>query len=129
MNEEKPILLIVDDAAEYLRSLEMVLRGHFAVRTAGTVEAAQASVREVCPDAALVDVCLDETVEQDRSGLDLVVWLKTTCPRLRVVVMSALEDSALPQRALDCGADAFVRKPVELHELKTVLHRALGLKS
>ena len=119
-------ILIVDDVPEYLNSLKLVLRGNFSIDAVGSVRAAEAAFNENPPDAALVDVRLDEMVEHDRSGLDLVKRLKTRLSALPVVVMSALDDPSLPDDALKAGADAFIKKPVNLGELRRVLATLIG---
>lgn len=126
MIEQEPKLLIVDDIAEYLRSLEMVLRSHFEIRTASTVKEAKDRVQAAKPDVALIDVCLDETINNDKSGFDLVDWLSEKHSEIKVIVISALEEVSLPDEALAHGANAFVRKPVNLQDLKKVLYEVLG---
>ncbi|MCC6156131.1 MAG: response regulator [Candidatus Hydrogenedentes bacterium] len=126
MNERKPSLLILDDAAEYLHSLELVLRGHFRVQTAGDADMARKGVQDAPPDAALIDVCLDEAEHDDRSGLEFVEWLGRHSPNTKVVVMSALDDIDLPRASASHGAAAFLKKPVDIHELRKVLKDLLN---
>lgn len=122
-------LLIVDDVPEYTRSLEVVLRAHFRVSTANSVTRAQESYYAVQPAAALVDVRLDESLPNDRSGLDLVRWLKAESPELPVIVMSAVEDVSLPEQAKEAGADAFIKKPINLAELRRVLSSLISRRT
>jgi DNA-binding response OmpR family regulator len=117
----KPNLLVVDDVPEYLRSLELVLRAHYSVEAAISAIDAKAKIEKHQPDAAIVDVCLDETVEYDRSGLSLVKWLKARSAQLPIVVMSALDDASIPEETMKAGADAFLKKPINLSELRRIL--------
>lgn len=114
-------LLVVDDIPEYLNSLTLVMRGQYSIEPVDSARGAEAAFKRNPPDAALVDVRLDEMVDGDRSGLDLVKWLKTQMPNLPVIVMSALDDPSLPDDSLEAGADAFLKKPVNLAELRRLL--------
>lgn len=127
--QKSPVLLVVDDVPEYLRSLEVVLRAHFLIAAASSPKRAQDAFQEHRPDAALIDVRLDEAVPNDRSGLDLVRWLKAQSPELPVVVMSAVEDVSLPEHAKKAGADAFLKKPINLAELRQLLNSLIGQRA
>jgi chemotaxis family two-component system response regulator Rcp1 len=62
-----------------------------------------------CPDLLLLDYTLP--------GLDtreLLQWIKAVpvCRRLRIVVMTGVDDPAVETEVFACGADAFFQKPV-----------------
>ncbi len=119
----KPTILIVDDMVDYLRSLAGALRGRFNVEMADTVDQAKACSASLAGELriAIVDICLDETNTQDRSGLELIRWLRCAYPALSVIGMSAVPDEALPREAELAGATQFLRKPISVAKLMETL--------
>lgn len=121
-------LLIVDDSPDYLASLAAALRSGYDVDAAQDVAAARVKVAGGGFMAALVDVCLDEANPADRSGLDLTRELRKAQPAMPVIVMSALPDTDLSERAAEMGAAGFLRKPISLAQLHEVLGELAGGK-
>lgn len=123
------VVLIVDDTPDYLRSLAMALRGRFEAVTAQSAEEALAMVEAPGasePDAALVDICLDEGRRDDRGGLAVASGLRARFPSLPIIAMSALSDPDLPAQARAAGADEFLSKPISVAALIDRLEQALG---
>lgn len=121
-------VLIVDDNPDYLRSLRTALQRSWAVQTAASVAQAQQIVLENAGRlrVALVDVCLDPRDDSDRSGFDLVRWIRDASPELPVVVMSALPDDSFPEVSDAAGAIAFLAKPVSVDRLRDLVARTVG---
>lgn len=114
-------VLIVDDLAEYLRSLQRALSAEHTITTASSLEEAQAVIRLSIPDVALVDVRLSESEPDNRDGLRLLEWLRSYAPNLPVIMMSAYRDFEIAVDALNFGSKRFLKKPIDLRELKTLL--------
>jgi DNA-binding NarL/FixJ family response regulator len=57
------------------------------------------------PDVAVVDISL----AQD-SGLGWLRMLRTTCPDVKVIVISVHDEECIRRAAMEAGADAFVLK-------------------
>ncbi len=62
------------------------------------------------PDIYIIDVTLD-----DRDGIDLCLELQRQQPKIPVIIVSGNE--AFKDKALLCGASAFVTKPFDLTEI------------
>lgn len=116
----KPKLLIVDDQVMYGRSLDRALRSDFSIVVASTVQEARQSEDDdlFC---ALVDIRLDESMPNDRQGLEFVSWLRERKPQIPIVAMSALDEESLEADALKAGATRFLRKPIVISRLKELL--------
>jgi DNA-binding NtrC family response regulator len=114
-------LLIVDDLDDYLRALALALAADWRVVCAKSANEAKTAVEAHRPDAALIDVRLSETDRDNREGLDVVAWLRDRDGSIPVVVMSAYRDGDATAEALRLGARAFVKKPLDLRSLKTLL--------
>ena len=105
-------LLIVDDERKICEALAefFAARGFHAV-TASTGADAMAQLETVTPDYLLLDLGLP-----DMFGLDILQAAKKQYPGMRVVVVTALRESELIQRAYQMGAYDFITKPYLLDE-------------
>lgn len=113
-------VLIVDDRQDYLASLQAALARDYDVTTASTVEEARAAFTNDLA-AALLDIRLVENDPGNVDGLRLLEWLKQQRADLPVIMMSAYREFELAVHALNLGASYFLRKPIALAEVRTVL--------
>jgi len=118
-------ILIIDDIEEYLDSLANALRDEYDVLKARTLEEAKSLASKHRIDIALVDIRLSEEDMTNRDGLVFLEWMKMNYPEIPVVVMSAYQEFDLAVDALNLGAEYFLKKPINLIELKGVLERVL----
>lgn len=123
-------LLIVDDREDYLRALTSALRTEFDIVTAKSLEEAKERM-DASIEVALVDVRLSEEDEQNRDGVRFLEWVKKNYPNVPVLMMSAYRDFDAAVEALNLGAEYFLKKPIDLRELKQLLrsfaeHRSLA---
>ena len=115
-----PRVLVVDDEAQILRALRVVLRdAGFEVVPAETVAEAldHAAVRP--PQAAIVDLVLP-----DGDGIELTRRLREWSD-MPILVLSAVGEEEQKVRALEAGADDYVTKPFGARELVARLQAAL----
>ncbi len=122
---QRPIrILVVDDHPIVRRGLvdllaeapDMVVCGQ-----AGTVADAAKVAAATHPDVAVVDLTLGT-----ESGLDLVALLAAAAPAVRVLILSAHDESLYAERALKAGALGYVMKDRPATDLlaavRTVAH-------
>jgi DNA-binding NtrC family response regulator len=114
-------LLIVDDVVEYLASLERSLRSEWAVAGARSLREAQEVLARSAPDVALVDIRLSETDPMNRDGVLVLEEIRTRYPHVPVVMMSAYRDFDAAVESLNLGSAHFLKKPIDLRELKRLL--------
>ena len=112
-------ILVLDDREDYLRALQAALRKEFEVVCATSVEEA-CRLADATVDVALVDVRLSEEDPFNRGGLEFLDKVKREHPQTPVLMMSAYRDIDAT-RTLDAGADFFLRKPIDLRELRVLL--------
>ena len=118
-------VLIVDDLDDYLRSLQGALSREWTSVCAHSFEEAQQRLAEEEFDVALVDVRLSEEDSANRDGIRLLAWIREWHPSIAVVMMSGYRDFDAAVEALNVGARHYLRKPIDLRELKAIL-RSLG---
>lgn len=113
-------VLVVDDEAQIVRGLRVILRreGYEVIAAETKAEALDAvSVRP--PDAMVLDLMLP-----DGSGVDVCREVRRWS-RLPIIVLSALGDEREKVKALDAGADDYVTKPFGTDELLARLRAVL----
>jgi len=111
-------VLLCDDMADIRLLMRLSLEeepGFEIVGEADSGEAALASLVECEPDVALVDLSMP-----GMEGLELIPRMRKLAPALGIVVYSALMTPSVEARALDCGADRFLRKSAPLWRLREV---------
>lgn len=116
-------ILIVDDEADILLALEMILADEgFQVRTARNGKEALERLAERRPDVILLDVMMPVM-----SGPDTIRHMKAD-PEYRnipIVLMSAV----LPRfKREDFPWDAFLRKPFEISDILVTLQKIVAAK-
>lgn len=116
----KPVILVLDDQPQYLRSLERALRGQYEMRSMSRLQDAIDAISDEI-DLILTDIRLDESIADDRQGLELVRYARAKYPEMPVVAMSALQETDVAQQALAAGATRFLSKPIVISNLKTLL--------
>ena len=119
-------VLVVDDTVANANLLADLLRHHgFIALTASNGEAALAEVATRAPDLVLLDVVMP--------GMDGF----ETCRRIRaepgnvmlpVVMVTALESKEDRIRGIEAGADDFLSKPINVHELLARVRSLLRIK-
>ncbi len=117
-------VLIVDDEPMVRWMFGETLRDWgYEVAGAGSAAEARAEMVAVPPTAILLDINLP-----DGSGLDLLRDIKRLQPQTAVIMITA---NAVYENAVDAlrgGADDFLGKPVNIDELRFILHRVIQAK-
>lgn len=109
-------ILLVDDEPQHLDTLEMLLRplGHHLLRaTTGRDALSQAAVTP--PDLVLLDVLMPGL---DGYAVCRQMRADTRLADVPILMLTGLDDRDARLKAFDAGADDFVCKPYDRHELR-----------
>ncbi len=133
LNAKLPRILVADDQSDIREALRLLLKGEgFKVETAGTVNAALASIDTDPPDLLLMDLNYSRDTTSGREGMDLLARIQAMDATLPVVVMTGFGSIELAVEAMRKGARDFVQKPWDnarlLATVKTQLELGSALK-
>jgi two-component system nitrogen regulation response regulator GlnG len=118
-----PSLLVVDDEVNVLYSLAKSLQSDtLEVFTAQTGREGIELVERKRPDAVILDVRLS-----DQSGLEVFDRIRQIDPRLPIIIITAFATTETAIEAMKRGAFEYLLKPIDFHQLREVVQRALEL--
>ena len=117
----KSKILIVDDEPAHLKMLEAVLSAEgFEVRKADDGQTAITAVEERFYDLILMDVRMNRV-----GGIEALKRIKELSPGIPVIMMTAYASVNTAVDALKSGAYDYLTKPLDIDELKILVHKAL----
>jgi DNA-binding NtrC family response regulator len=119
-----PKVLIVDDEPAFCMSMSRYLsRSGFAVRDAGSLRAARATLAADDYHGVLLDLHLP-----DGDGLDWLDEVRRTNRHLPVVVISGCDEIPIAVEAMRRGADHYLTKPVDPSVVATHVRRFFNVE-
>lgn len=125
VGEEKRILLVEDDVdlTRLVRRAASMASSELGVDVAHTGENARERLRAAHYDFVLLDNFLDGQTR----GVDLVDLVRKTQPGARIALMSAMDPNDLAQLAARKKGVQILPKPFSAGALRMLLHEALDL--
>ena len=122
-DDGRPVVLVVDDQAEFCRLMEAWLQGKgFCPITAASAELGLEALRSHRVDVVIADILMP-----DFSGIHLLKAVREMNAHLPVVAVTGMHDHNLVIEAFRAGASSFFFKPLDLAELEVVLRRGVDL--
>jgi DNA-binding NtrC family response regulator len=118
----KTKILVVDDEKKVGDIIQKLLVArHYRVFRAATPEEAAEVITKSHPHLVFLDVRLCNV-----SGLDILPKLKELDKKLKVIILTGLEDEETIRRAKAQGADGFMAKPFDLELLDKIIPQTLS---
>lgn len=122
--EKKPHILLVDDEQDITSNLSAYLnRSGFETSTAGDGEEALQQVKRYSPDLIVLDVLMPKM-----DGREVLRQLRQADDWTPVILLTQVGEASERAMALEEGADDYLNKPFDPHELiarmRAVLRRA-----
>jgi DNA-binding NtrC family response regulator len=122
MEDQRPLILLVDDDRAFARELADLMADRFRVETAGSVREAEAALARASYDAMLLDLDLGRGTD----GFDVLDRIRASDLRLPVIMVT--KDASLPSAvtALKKGAVEYIDKRPDVEDLGRRIERALA---
>ena len=115
-------ILIVDDDPEIRSGLRRFLESkEYEVHEAQDGDQALEQVKDQSIDVVLTDIYMPT-----RSGVELLADLKQTHPEIPVILFTGFSSVQGAVEAIKLGADDYLVKPVDLHDLNFAIQRTLN---
>jgi CheY-like chemotaxis protein len=118
----KPTVLLIDDSAADRNLYELALEHEFRVLTAARGSEGASLARQSHPDAIVLDVIMP-----GMDGWETCTFIKSdrVTADIPVILLTGADDRDLSQHATAVGADALLRKPCPLDELRETIVTAM----
>jgi len=119
----KTVLIVEDNELNMKLFNDLLEASGFGVLQAFNGEEAFRLAKENSPDLIIMNVQLPEA-----SGLEVTQWLKAeaTTSGIPVVAVAALAMEGYEEKVLSVGCDAYIAKPISVHQFLDTVKRFLG---
>jgi len=122
MPDRCKLVAIVDDELTMLKAMERLLKARgFATRVFASAEAFLEDDARYEVSCLVLDIHLG-----GMSGLELQRRLKKSGSQLPIIFVTAIDNEAVHQQAMDAGCIAYLRKPVLARLLIGAIEKATG---
>lgn len=118
---ENARIIIIDDDESIRQVLKTILEEEgYTVDTADTGKEAVLKTNEKVYNLALIDMRLP-----DIEGIDLILKIKDTTPRMRKIIVTGYPTIQNAMEAVDRQADAFILKPFDVERVLQTIREQL----
>jgi len=120
----KKTVFVVDDHPIVRQGLALLINREADLAVCGEAEemhSALRAIQSVRPDILVVDISLNGP-----DGLELLKNIRTTSPRLPVLILSMHDESIYAERALRAGANGYIMKQEATEKVLVALRRILS---
>ena len=120
-------LLIVEDSEEIRKQLKWGLGKEYSVLLAGDGKEAISLFKKHNPKVILLDLGLPPHESETEEGFRCLEEILKNLSVTKVIVITGSNEGDNALRAVQMGAYDFYQKPIDLKELKVIIHRAFYL--
>ncbi len=118
---ENARIIIIDDDKSIRQVLKTILEEEgYVVDTADTGKEAVLKTNEKAYNLALIDIRLP-----DIEGIDLILKIKDTTPRMRKIIVTGYPTIQNAMEAVNRQADAFILKPFDVERVLQTIREQL----
>jgi FixJ family two-component response regulator len=122
MSDQRKVIAVVDDDQTMVKAIARLLTAHgFAAQVFASAESFLDSPTAKDATCLVLDVHLG-----GMSGIELRRRLKLVRSKLPVIFITAVDDEATQQEAMEVGCVAFLRKPFQANLLIGAIDKATG---
>lgn len=119
-------VLIVDDNNEFRKFLRRILEEQEDLVLVAEASGGEEGVRlaqQFKPDVILMDLDMPGT-----DGLEATRRIKESLTGATILILSALDSEAYRERAVECGADAYLLKTMPIFQILSVMRNVRPTK-
>jgi DNA-binding NtrC family response regulator len=127
MATSEPALHVLTADLGFLQEIEPELSPWYRIIHQDNFDAVAARVREERALAAVIDI--DSDGDEPHAGFVIVRELRALDPDLVLISLSRSRSRAVEKHALEAGADAHFRSPIDLSELRLVLNTTVETRA
>lgn len=119
---KKKTILVIDDQSDMGWIMSRILneQGHKVIVSRSGKEGLRKLNERKDFDLVFLDIKLP-----DLNGLDVLEQIKKTSPHTKVIIVTAFGSPEVKQKALVCGASAFLDKPIQIDEMTRLANEVL----
>lgn len=124
MNTKQSRVIVVDDHPIVRQGLAQMIDREPDLMVCGEAEEARSALQAIAtlnPDIAVIDISLNGP-----SGIEILKTIRTTDPKLRVLILSMHDEMVYAERALRAGANGYIMKQEAAEMVLVALRRILG---
>ncbi len=124
--QDRKKIFIVDDHPVFRKGLAQLIDEENDLKVVGEAESVDQAITLIdaaAPDLAIVDITL-----KDRSGMELIDYLREHAPDLPVLVISMHDESLYAERVLRAGALGYITKQEMTVDVVSAVRQVLGGK-
>jgi len=122
---DTPTILIVEDDEEIRMQMKWALAQDFNVVVAEERQGALQALRKQQPSVVTLDLGLPPHPREVKEGFRTLNDILQNAPYTKVIVVTGQDGKEYALEAIGQGAYDFLRKPIELDELRIIMRRAL----
>lgn len=119
-------IVIVEDHSMVAAALAATLEAEVGFRVLATITRAEDVPDVVTRLRDEIDVVLLDLRLGDSDGTSLVPFLRSVCPKAKVVVLSAWSDDRSIARVIEAGCDGYLVKDQQVGELVEAIHSVMA---
>jgi two-component system response regulator HydG len=117
----KKSILVVDDDIAHRTMLRIILGWEYEIVEVDCGSRAIEKVQNTPFDLVLMDVCMPEI-----SGVEALDKIKSTNPKIPVIMMTAYSSNETAAEAMQKGAYDYLTKPFDFDNLRLIIEKAMA---
>jgi DNA-binding NtrC family response regulator len=117
---KKPKILIIDDQPEDIKQARETLGDMFEIGFVTDSSKAMAAVEKFKPDLVFLDIQMP-----GENGLEVLKKIRVVHPRMKIIMVTIVNDVNLAVQATKIGAIDYVLKPLDAKVLLEKVNRAI----
>lgn len=118
----KSKLMVIDDEALILKTIQFAFEDHYEVCTYKSGTAALKALKEEKPDLVLLDLRI-----KNENGIEVLQKIKQMMPTVEVIMMTAFGTIETTIAAMKAGAYHYIQKPLQIEEMRNLVGNAMEL--